>query len=63
MNTYQENDIPMIMDVAEAADILRVGKSAVYALIRSRQLVGLRIGRKLRVTRDALLQFINTSAS
>lgn len=58
MRVYTLDDIPLIMDAEAVAEILDVSIGTVYALIRSRQLVAIRIGKKIRITRDALQSYL-----
>lgn len=59
---YTQNELPLVMSVAEAAHILRIGRNRAYELIRSGQLEALRIGRQLKVTRHGLLKFLGVQA-
>lgn len=43
-----------LLQVAEVADYLRVSQSLVYKMIERREIPAIRIGRLLRVDRDAL---------
>jgi excisionase family DNA binding protein len=45
------------LKVAEVQADLRCGRNQVYELIRTRQLRAVRIGRAIRVTREALDEF------
>ena len=47
------------MTVSEAAAVLRVGRNATYELIRSGQLRHYKVGRSIRIPRDAVSEFIN----
>ena len=53
------NDLPLALTVPEAAAALRIGRGCTYELIRCGKLRSLRIGRKLRVPRDALVEFLS----
>jgi excisionase family DNA binding protein len=48
---------PDVLKVLEVAADLRVDRKTVYDLIRAGQLRALRMGRTLRVTRQALEEF------
>jgi len=48
---------PDVLKIPEVAADLRVDRKTVYQLIRSGELRALKMGRALRVTRDALEQF------
>jgi excisionase family DNA binding protein len=49
---------PDVMKVPEVAQLLRVRRDAVYELIQRRELQAVRIGRSVRVTRQALQAFL-----
>jgi excisionase family DNA binding protein len=49
------DDLPLFLTVAEAATLLRKGRSATYAAIERGQIPSVRVGRTLRVPRDGLL--------
>lgn len=47
-----------ILTPTEVMDILGIGKNSVYALLNSGQLQGFRIGRRWRISVDALEDFM-----
>ena len=53
-------DLPLVLNVDDAARILRVGKAATYSLVRSGQLKSLRIGRTIRIPRNALDEYLRS---
>ena len=51
---------PLLLTVAETADLLRTSPKAVYAMVARGQLPGVRrIGRRLLFRRDALLNWLD----
>ena len=54
-----EAEIPLLMTVPEAAGFLRIGRNTTYDLVRCGALRSIRIGRQLRVPRDAILDFLH----
>lgn len=59
--------LPLVLTIEEAATVLRIGRSAAYEQARlylsteGRQgLPVLRLGRRLRVPRSALIEFLTT---
>ena len=52
-------DLPMTLRVEELMPILGIGRNTAYELIRSGQIRSIRIGRQIRIPRDALLEFLN----
>ena len=51
-------DLPMTLRVEELMPILGIGRNTAYELIRSGQIRSVRIGRQIRIPRDALLEFL-----
>lgn len=47
-------NLPLTLTVEEAAEILRIGKNSAYAAVADGSLPSLRIGRVIRIPRDAL---------
>lgn len=50
---------PLVLTVKETAEVLQIGKALVYDLVRSGKLRSLRIGRKIRVPRSALAEYLS----
>jgi len=48
--------MPPILTVEEAAAFLRIKRSTAYELIRQGQIPSFRVGRFIRIPRDALLR-------
>ena len=48
-------DLPPVLTVDEVAAFLRTGRSATYEAVRVGQIPSIRVGRKIRVSRDQLL--------
>lgn len=51
-------DLPMTLRVEELMPILGIGRNTAYELIRIGQIRSVRIGRQIRIPRDALLEFL-----
>ncbi|WP_086740918.1 helix-turn-helix domain-containing protein [Streptomyces glaucescens] len=49
---------PELLTVPEVMARLRLGRSTVYDLIRSRRLISITVGRSRRIPADALRDFI-----
>lgn len=54
--TIRYEDLPDIMNVDEAAEFLRLARSSVYEAIRQKQIVSVRIGKRILIPKSALLQ-------
>ncbi|MCI9288594.1 MAG: helix-turn-helix domain-containing protein [Oscillospiraceae bacterium] len=52
------DDLPLTLRVEELMPILGIGRNTAYELIRSDQIRSVRIGRQLRVPKDAVLDFL-----
>jgi excisionase family DNA binding protein len=50
---------PLIMTTRGVQELLGIGKNTIYQLLGSKKLVGFRVGRDWRVTRESLLNYIN----
>lgn len=48
-------DLPLFLTVEETAALLRKGRTSLYAAIERGQIPSVRVGRTLRVPREALL--------
>ena len=57
------DDLPLTLRVEELMPILGVGRNSAYELVRSGQIRSIRIGRQLRVPKDAVLNFLNQQNS
>lgn len=60
-NNFNENldYLPLALTVEQTAHVLQLGKTRIYELTRSGKLRSLRVGRKIRIPRSALLEFLN----
>ena len=59
-NKYRDlNDLPMILRVEDLMPLLGIGRNTAYELIRSGQIRSVRIGRQIRIPREALLEFLD----
>ena len=58
---YDATTDSVLLTVAEVASLLRVSKMTVYRLLRSGELLSLRVGRSLRVPRTALDAYLTTA--
>jgi len=47
-------ELPLLLTVDEAANVLRIGRNGAYAAVADGSLPSIRIGRTIRIPRDAL---------
>ena len=52
------DDIPLVIKVEDLMPILDIGRNTAYELVRCGQIHSIRVGRQLRIPRDALIDFI-----
>lgn len=57
-DSFNENDPPTLMTVAELAEYLGIGKNRAYELLRAGNIKGFRIGCTWKVSKAAVLQYI-----
>lgn len=50
--------MPLVLTVSEAAKLLRIGLNSTYDLVRCGAIRSLRIGRQLRIPRQAILDYL-----
>lgn len=53
---------PEMMTVREAAALMRVGRDTAYSLVAERRIPSLRLGRQIRIPRQALLEHLVKTA-
>ena len=51
--------LPMTLRVEDLMPLLGIGRNTAYQLIRSGQIRSVRIGRQIRIPREALLEFLD----
>ena len=56
------DNLALALTVLEAGQVLRVGRSVTYELVRSGQLRSVRIGRSIRIPRDALVEYLQLAS-
>ena len=54
----KEGELPLVLTVAEAGEALRIGRTAAYSIVRCGKLRSVRVGRTIRVPRDAIAEFL-----
>ena len=58
-NKYRSLDeLPLALRVEELMPILGIGRNTAYELVRSGQIRSIKIGRQIRVPRDAVVEFL-----
>lgn len=58
-NKYRSlDDLPLVLKVEDLMPILGIGRNTAYELVRCGQIRSIRVGRQLRVPRDAVAEFL-----
>ena len=55
-------ELPLTLKAHEAAEVLRISKSKVYELARIESFPAVRIGKRVVLPRDKLIQWMNSQA-
>ena len=54
-----ETRLPMLFSIEEVADILHIGRSTVFKLIKEGKIQSIKMGRSRRVPIDAMQNYVN----
>ena len=52
------DDLPLVLRVEDLMSVLKVGRNAAYELVRSGQIRSVRIGRQIRIPKDAIREYL-----
>ena len=52
------DDLPVTLRVEELMPILGIGRNIAYELVRSGRLRSIRVGRQVRIPKNALIEFL-----
>ena len=52
------DDLPLVLRVEDLMPILDIGRNAAYELIRCGQIRSVRVGRQIRVPKDAIREYL-----
>ena len=65
MNTkYRSFDeLPLTLRIEDLMPILGIGRNTAYELVRSKQIFSVKIGRQLRIPKQALIDYLTSSRS
>lgn len=57
-NLYTYDEIPAVISVNTLTDILHIGLNSAYDLVRAGRIRSIRIGKQIRIPREAVLEFL-----
>ena len=52
-------ELPLSLTVKEFADVLNINRNTAYAIIRSKEISSIRIGKQIRISKSALIEYLN----
>lgn len=62
-STYTNlEELPLTLNAHEAAEVLRISKSKVYDLAHTESFPAVRIGKRVVIPRDKLIEWMNNQA-
>ena len=62
-NKYRSfDDLPLALRVEDLMPLLNIGRNTAYELVRSGKIRSIRIGRQVRIPKDAVRDFLNKQA-
>lgn len=53
------DDLPLALKVEDLMPILGIGRNTAYGLVRAGQIRSIRIGRQLRIPKEAVREFLD----
>ena len=62
-NYHSFDELPLTLRVEELMPILGIGRNTAYELVRSKQIFSVKIGRQLRIPKQALIDYLTSSRS
>lgn len=55
------DQLPLVLSVNDVMDVLHIGRNTAYDLIRCERIRSIRVGHKIRIPKDALLEFLQVA--
>ena len=62
-NYHSYDELPLTLRVEDLMPILDIGRNTAYELVRSKQIFSVKIGRQLRIPKQALIDYLTSSRS
>ena len=53
------SDLPLVMKVEDLMPVLCIGRNTAYELVRSGQIRSIRVGRSIRVPKEAVAEYLS----
>ena len=58
MGIFRTEDLPLVLTVKQVQEVLRIAKPNAYNLAHQKDFPSIRVGRAIRVPRDAFLRWL-----
>ena len=58
MEYTQYAQLPLTLSIQDIQEILGIGKNTAYELIRCNKIYSIRVGRQIRIPKEALMSFL-----
>ena len=62
-NYHSFEELPLTLRVEDLMPILGIGRNTAYELVRFKQIYSVKIGRQLRIPKQALIDYLTSSRS
>ena len=62
-NYHSFEELPLTLRVEDLMPILDIGRNTAYELVRTKQIFSVKIGRQLRIPKQALIDYLTSSRS
>ena len=59
MVTDMFNNYNDVVTISELAEMLKIGRNTAYELVRAEIIPGIRIGRQLRISKQAVIEYLS----
>ena len=53
------DELPLTLSIDDLMPILGIGRNTAYKLVRSGKIQSIRVGKQIRISKAALLKFVN----
>ena len=57
--TLNTNNIPDVLTINDLQDVLKIGRSTAYTIVKSGELKTMRIGKLIRIRREDLIDYLS----
>ena len=63
MDWKSYDELPLVLNVENLMSLLGIGRQSAYQLVRSNQIRSVRIGKQIRIPKDAVQEYLNSAGS